>query len=72
MCRNDFLSTFGSLDMTIRPSNSAFKSLVKLGSTYELPQGCKRRNTKKALNYLAGSPRFTIKEIEVFLIKFKR
>ncbi len=57
--------------MTICLRNSAYMSYAKLGWTYELPQGLKR-DTIKAKKYLGGSVNFTIKEIEVFLIKFKR
>ncbi len=57
--------------MAILPRNSGKMSFLNLGLTYELPEELKR-DTKNANNYLAGSDFFTIKEIEVFLIKFKR
>ncbi len=70
-CFSDSLSMFGGgVDMRIRPSDSDNKSYANLGCTYELPQGY-TYGTEEAKKYLAGSYQFRIKELEVFLIKFK-
>jgi hypothetical protein len=68
-CWTDSLSAFGSgTDLSIYEAPAGKKSFSNLGNTYELPKGC---NHEKAKSYLSGSERFSIKEIEVFLITFK-
>jgi hypothetical protein len=56
-------------DLCIKDKKSEDKSYSCLGGTYEWPPGCKSQ--EEANKYLAGSYKFTIKEIEVFRINFE-
>jgi hypothetical protein len=66
-----FINIFGNGHDIIlyNDCNNNNNSFCNLGSTYEVPEGL-TYNTDLAKNYMAGSYKFKVKEIEVFQVKF--